>query len=290
MSELPAPTPDQLLLSLHYPELERSGCIDRSFDETLSVAKAVAVSRNDQPAASLIWCAQTIASIQRGFIAAFSHLKADAFYEAWCQLERCEVEILGLKHHHSVTDDDPHRIEYIEKMIQRWQALYPYKLFFSPELLKKKVVCSICGVKVTPRSNCGHAKFGVYDGEMCHHRVTEVEVLGISLVESPVQRYSVAFLEADEARKPKDHYNYGNVRFVVERLDSPFHGWDSYLTTRNISGSQAAHLASADPCPCLSGKSFGDCCTGTTEITVPHLQIRLYVQPSKSLPETELLL
>lgn len=288
-AEVKSPSPDvyQLLLKLHSPELDSSGCHSQNFDRDARIAKATAISSNDQCQATQVWCAQTIASIQRGFIAAFADMKADAFYKGWCKLERCEIDLLALRHHYVTAENDPHKIDYIERMIPRWQALYPYKIFFSPEFLKKRVECSICGTKVAPRFDCGHEKFGIYDGEMCHHRVTEVQMLGISMVQNPVQRYSVAFLSSEESGDPKDHYNYGNLKFVVERLDSPFHGWDSYLTSRVISATQLSHLASTDPCPCLSGKVFGDCCAGRLEVTIPHLQVQLDVAPSKLLPKIE---
>jgi hypothetical protein len=284
------PTASDFLNALRYPESPDWKCHEPKFLTSVAEAKARAVALNDESEAFQIWCAQTIASIQLGFISAFRNLKAGKFYDAWCQLERCEVDILSLNRHYPPTNEDIHRIGYIEKMIGRWQSLYPYKVFFSPELLKKRVECSICSARVTPRSHCGHEKGGIYRGELCHHRVTEVKILGISIVENPVQRYSVAFLSADDSGKPIDHYNYGNVNFVVQRVASPFHGWASHLTTRKIAASDVAHLDGSAPCPCLSGKQFADCCAGKTELTVPHLQIQLYVQPAENLPENELLL
>jgi hypothetical protein len=289
MNSIPS-TANDLLNALCYPEEADSGCHDSEFPKTLAQAKAAAVNRNDESEAFQIWCAETIDSVQRGFVAAFTSLKAGSFYNAWCQFERCEVNILSLNRHYPQTEEDPHRIVYIEQMIRRWQALYPYRVFFSPELLKKRVECSICGARVSPRSNCGHEKSKIYSGEMCHHKVTEVDVLGISIDENPVQRYSVAFLSTDKDGEPVDHYNYGNVKFVVDRLDSAFHGWDSYLTTRVIAASDIAHLDPMQPCPCLSGKTLGECCTGKSEVTVPHLQIQFYVRPSTNLPTNELLL
>jgi hypothetical protein len=35
--------------------------------------------------------------------------------------------------------------ERLLRMVNGWQALFPYKLFFSPALLKKRVECSLCG-------------------------------------------------------------------------------------------------------------------------------------------------
>ena len=290
MTNSTMPTANYLLKMLCYPEKVTSACHNSNFPDTLANVKATAIASNDESEAFQLWCAQTIDSIQRGFIAAFNNLKAGSFYEAWCQFERCEVEILSLKRHYPNTKEDPHRISYIDQMICRWQALYPYKVFFSPELLKKRMECSICGARVSPRSHCGHEKSKIYRGEMCYHKVTEVDMLGISLVQDPVQRYSVAFLSTGKDGDPVDHYDYGNINFLVERLDSAFHGWNSHLTTRAISASELAHLNPAQPCPCLSGKNFGDCCNGKSEITVPHLQFQLHVQPSKNLPANELLL
>jgi hypothetical protein len=160
-----------LLRSLSYPECPSSALHQPNIDEIILVAKKAAVERNDQTEATLVWQARTILSIQRGFIAAFNYLKCYEFYEAWCQLERCEIEVLGLRRYYTPNDGDTHRIDYIERMILRWQSLYPYKVFFSPEILKKKVVCSICGETISLRHHCGHEKFGIYDGEPCYHRV-----------------------------------------------------------------------------------------------------------------------
>ena len=212
---------NELLNALCHPEEASAGCHDSTFDDALANAKAKATADNDESEAFLLWCAQTICSIQRGFIAAFNSLKAEAYYEAWCQFERCEVEILSLERHYPRTEEDPHRTAYVDRMIRRWQSLYPHKVFFSPELLKKRVECSICGARVSPRSDCGHEKSKIYRGEMCYHKVTEVEVLGISLVQNPVQRYSVAFPSRSEGGKSVDHYNYGNVNFVVGPANPP---------------------------------------------------------------------
>ncbi len=284
------PAANDLLNALCYPEEAISACHNPKFPDVIASAKAAAIVRKDESEAFLIWCAQTIDSIQRGFISAFGSLKTGSFYEAWCQFERCEIDILSLSRHYPQTEDDPHRIAYIERMVLRWQAQYPYKVFFSPELLKKRVECSICGARVSPRSNCGHEKSNIYFGEMCYHKVTEVDLLSISIVQDPVQKYSVAFLSTDSDGEPVDHYNYGNLKFLVDRLDSAFHGWESYLTTRTMTASELAHLSPTQPCPCLSGKNFGECCMGKSEMNVPHLQFQLYVHPSKNLPANEFLL
>lgn len=274
---------------LRFPEKHSPFCAHPDFDEIAKKGKKNAVARGDQTEAGLFWQCQTIATIQRDFLSAFSALKESRHYDAWCLFAHCEMALSGLLRHHNPQPDDPHRLHFIQTMVGRWQQLFPYRVFFSPEILKKKVVCSICGGVVAPRSRCPHAKGNVYDGEMCYHKVVEVDLLGISIVENPVQKYSVAFLAAEDGSEKRDHYDYSNVQFVVDRLDSAFHGWEAKKTTRVLSRSDVAHLSGDAPCPCLSGKAFTDCCSSKEKITVPHLQINLYVSPSKPLPENELL-
>lgn len=275
--------------ALRYPEDDPLILKASDHHKILAELKTAALSRYDEEEATLVWKAETIAEVQTKFITAFSQLKKQNFYSAWCHLEQCEITLNSLKKHHIISDDDPHRLAYIDNMIARWQSLYPYKVFFSPEILKKKIECSVCRAPVLPRSPCGHKKGKIYHGDLCHHIVTEMEFLSISAVENPVQRYSVAFLANPDGTQ-KDHYNYSNVKFVSDRVSSPFHGWHSEQTTRKIAASEVAHLPSDHPCPCLSGAEFSECCIGRSELVVPHLQIVFYVQPEGNFPENELLL
>jgi hypothetical protein len=278
-----------LFESLQFPEKQSPVFADPDFDKVATEGKKCAIARGDQAEAKLFWQCQTIAIIQRDFLCAFSALKERRHYDAWCLFEHCEVALSGLLRHYIPLPKDSHRVHFIKTMVERWQQLFPYRLYFSPEFLKKKVVCSICGEIVTPRTKCPHTKGDIFDGEMCFHKVVEVELLGISVVENPVQKYSVAFLVAEDGSEKRDHYDYSNVQFVVDRLDSAFHGWEAQKTTRVLSKSDTAHLLGDTLCPCMSGKSFADCCYSKDEITVPHLQIQLSVPPSKVLPANELL-
>ncbi len=278
---------EALLAALRYPEKSTAPIHGSTLDEALSHVKAVAVARGDQVEASRVWQAETIAEIQRGFVGAFSQLKGGKFYDAWCQFERCEIALRSLHRHHTTEKDDPHRLDYINRMILRWQSLYPYRVFFSPEFLKKKVTCSICGSVVKPRLYCGHTKGALYDGKLCHHIVEKVELLSISVASDPVQRYSVAFLSNEDGSQ-RDHYNYDVVEFVIDRVASPFHGWTAVKTTRTLPSAAVAHLASEELCPCTSGSKFGECCLGRSEITVPHMEIEFAVTPSSDLPTEKL--
>lgn len=278
---------DDALLLLEYPETTKSIAHVPAFFERVAAAKTAAVSAGDQDEAKRLWIAEAVGHAQLIFENAFALMKEYRFYDAWCELEQCEITLGSLKRHFSDGPGDPHRIRYIETMVGRWQAIFPYKVFFSPEFVKKRVECSICGAKVSLRSPCGHEKGQIYDGEQCYHIITKCEFLSISAVEKPVQKYSVGFLCSDDGSRP-DHYNYDIVKFVIDRLASPYHGWHTENQTRTIPQSSLSHYLATARCPCGSGDEFGACCAPKPQVVVPHLQFIFYVQPPLELPREQL--
>jgi hypothetical protein len=215
-------------------------------------------------------------------------MKEGDFYKAWCGLEQCEITIASLKRHFSSPPDDPHRLVYIEKMVERWQSLFPYSVFFSPEFVKKCVECSTCGARVSLRNPCGHEKGQIYDGQQCCHRVIEAEMLAIAAVANPVQKYSVPFMSSKDGSGQLDHYDYRLVKFAADRLASPYHGWHDEKQTRTFPISAMAGRLPDTPCPCVSGMEFGKCCSTKPEIVVPHYQFVFHFPPPPGLPMNEL--
>jgi hypothetical protein len=281
-------TAEDFILELRYPELGASRLTETDFEDQLLAFKASAVARKDEQEANRFWCVQTIVEIQRRFIGAFAKLKSGSFYDAWCEFERCEIAIGNLSAHFQIDGPDSHRLQYIRRMVDRWQSLYPYKLFASPEFLKKRIACSVCRRRITPRASCGHKKGNLYNGEMCHHIVEEMDLVSISLVEQPVQRYSVLFLESEDGTQ-RDHYDYGNVKFIADRVASSFYEWKYERITRLVTAAEVAHLFADQHCPCLSGKRFGECCNNKKEFEIPHLQVTFSVPPPRELSNLQLL-
>lgn len=280
----------ECVAALRFPESATSGTHDAALPARIAEGKAAAVLAVDEMQAAVYWQAKMILAIQLGYLEAFRKLKAGEFYAAWCELERCEIQLDLLIKNFPPLESDEHRLQLIGRMILRWQELFPYRVFFSPEILKKKIVCSICKGRITPRGNCGHVKGWIYQGDSCHHIIEDAEILSISIVENPVQRYSVVFFSGPDGTQV-DHYNYGNVKFVADRATSAFHEWFAEMGKRTIAASLAANLALEAPCPCLSSKAFGACCKNSPTITVPHLQISFIGdEPDSTLPKDELML
>jgi hypothetical protein len=281
-------TPQEAIRLLRHPERQRSAARDPAFAHKVASSKAASVISGDQETAKLFWHAQGIAQAQLSFEKSFGLMKEYKYYEAWCELERCELTVASLQQHFAVAPEDSHRIGYIQTMVERWQAIYPYKIFFSPEILKKRVECSTCGARVSLRNPCGHEKGEIYDGEECHHRVVECELLSISAVTNPVQKYSVGFLSSEDGSGSRDHYNYAIVKFAIDRLASPYHGWLQEDQARTIPIASVAHLPADSNCPCGSGSVFGGCCATKPEVIVSHCQFVFFVQPPPELPQNQL--
>ena len=244
--------------------------------------KRDAVTRDDQSTAKWLWCLETILYIQQEYLRTFEELQGGHYHKAWCTLEKVEIAC-GFLDRHFHSEDDRYKTDFIVRHTERYQTLYPYHLFYSPALLKKKVKCSICGSILSIRNPCGHMKGEIYNGELCSREVVEFDVLEVSLVTNPVQKYSVLFTKGNNGG-PVDHYDYTLVRYVVKGLRTPFDPWDISWTRIRHPHSLYSHVASSDPCPCGSGKCYADCCLQEEGVLRPHARVHFSIPPPEDLP------
>lgn len=254
----------------------------KPFVNALAELKKKAVKENDQSFAKIIWCLEQILKIQDNFIIAFFQMKAEEFYLAWCSLEKVELDLQFLNPHFCDVNNE-YQVPFIEKHVSQYQSLFPYKLFFSPEFLEIEKTCTTCKKIVTPRNSCGHRIGNIYNGEQCGRNVTKLELLGIGIVEEPVQKYSVLFLSDANGGGEKDHYYYSVVQYLIKRLNSPFHDWDVDWTKRRHPHSRYSHVGPNDPCPCESGKKYNDCCLQESGVLRPHVEFIFHVSPPEHL-------
>ncbi len=236
----------------------------------LAGVKASAVERGDQDLASAAWCLEQIAAAQEFYLMAFSQCRQRQFYAAWCELERGEVRLSWLRRHFL----DPRHslgVEILCDRITRMQALFPYRVFLSPGLLVKRMRCSICGEIIRLRRSCGHRRFSLYDGEMCGRILEDVEPLEVSLVERPVQKYSVAFPQG------LGSYNYALVDYLVRALETPWSEWSVEIQKRRrvlpeYDTPAYRKLGRNERCACGSGLKFKKCCLDKMREEHEHYQ------------------
>jgi len=249
----------------------------------LSRLKQLAVEEDDEGTAKDIWCLEHILIIQGEYVEAFAQMKQGNYLVAWRALAQVEVNLSFLARHFSERNGE-YRIHFIEQHVARFQKLFPYPIFASPEFVHIRKACTICGREVSLRNPCGHRVFEIYGGEMCGRRIEKAEVLGISLVRHPLNKYAVMLpLKSDGT----DPYNYSLVRYAVDRLASPFHVWTLQETRMRHPHGRYRHVGRNDPCPCESGQKYQECCLPTSGVMRPHYEFGFAHEPLLDVSEVE---
>lgn len=233
--------------------------------------------------ANKLWVLKTIFEVQNKYLSAFSLMKKGKYYKAWCALEYCEISLYYLYKHYTPDKNDEYLIKFIGEKIEQWQSLFPYKVFLSPEILEKKLNCNICNSVITPLSYCQHKVGHLYLGKLCLREIGDFEFLGLSLVENPVQKYSVPFTKDEITGKEVDHYDYSSVKYVADRLDSSFENWKPNWVKKMIKRSEFNNVLKESLCPCNSKKLFIECCYNKKLLLLPHLQVEFHKELPKHL-------
>jgi hypothetical protein len=238
---------------------------------SLAEHKKTAVQVGDQTLAKEIWCLEETLDAQAKYLEAFQQLKKADYYGAWCTLEQAELAI-GFLRPHFQSEWATYKLDRIEEYVRKWQGLFPYKIFFSPEIVEIEKTCSICNKPVSLRNHCGHEVGEIYNGEMCCRIISKVEFLGTATVSSPVQKYSVPFIVDPKTGQQRDHYNYTLVKYAAQRIEDPFLGWSCTWTKRRHPHSRYRHVGRNDKCPCESGKKYKHCCLKEEGVLRPHVE------------------
>jgi hypothetical protein len=248
------------------------------FTSELQNIKDEFVKQGNQEQAKLLWIYQTIIEAHRLYINAFHLLKSKAYYQAWCELEKIEIVLNSLKKHF-IYDKKQYFLWHIEKSVKNLQVIYPYRLFASSEILKKKKKCSVCDKEISIRNSCGHIVGEIYDGEMCHRVVTEADVLGISIVENPGNKYSVMFIKDSKTDEQTDQYNYETIDYLFELIELPYEFWDLEVSECETRKEDYGSVGRNEPCPCKSGLKFKKCCMKNIGKKYPHYEF-IVLNPS----------
>jgi hypothetical protein len=65
--------------------------------EKLESLKVTALEKKQQEKAAHIWCTKEAILVHQSYLSAFSKLKGQKFYEAWCDLEMVEKGLWSIK-------------------------------------------------------------------------------------------------------------------------------------------------------------------------------------------------
>lgn len=250
----------------------------------LAILKRQAVAGQQQALAKAVWCLETVAVVQQAYLRAFVKMKKGEFYAAWTILEKVEKTLYVLDRHLRASCGE-YGLEFIRASTTRFQALYPYKLFISPEIWKQEVRCGLCDALITLRSNCGHELNEIYDGERCYRRITKSTFLSISIVCNPVQKYSVLFAPdpaVSGGAPAKDVYPL--ARYVSQGLLCAWDAWDMEHTTSIHPHAHFADVSPDEECPCIAPQgTYAQCCLPLAGVLRPHTAVTFNRPPPHTL-------
>ena len=160
-------TEKNLLLSEKYKDIS---CVDCS--EQFSVLMREAENSNNERLANAIFI---VNEYKRLFclIGEYYHLLDLREYEkSWDMLQNCFDTLRFV----SRFCKDLYDLPEIERNLESYEELYPFKLFFSPEYIIAKSHCSLCGKSMQSLS-CPHRKGELYWGKRAVEVVDEIKEL-----------------------------------------------------------------------------------------------------------------
>jgi len=228
-------------------KMRQNQLLPEEYWKKLLEIKKTAVKNSEHSISKVSWCFETIGHIHDEYIRSYNQLKEGDFYDSWCSLEKCETQISFLDDHFH-DEKDEFGIDYIRNYVEKLQSLFPYKTFISPGFTGKRR-CSICNEMITPRNCCEHENGEIYDGEMCSKIVTDMNILEVSIVDNPVQKYSVINAEK---------HNHELLKYLIKKFSSPWELWDYKISKKLVS--KYSKIGRNELCPCESGLKFKKCC------------------------------
>lgn len=240
--------------------------------DSIKNEKAKAIEHGEEDKANECWRILKAIDINMLYIQAFQNIKRRNYRDAWNELEQCEINYQSLSENSTESFLINTRAVFIREKVLKWQSIYPYCLFISPGFKIGYHTCSICDHRVRPRSRCEHKKGKIYNGELCLHIAHDIEFLELSIVSTPVQKYSL--MHDDTA------LDFTLLQYLSDILENAFEEWDLNRTTMKFPRERFVNVKNEDKCPCQSGRDFQHCCKGEKEIEIPHIDFIL----SKPLP------
>lgn len=237
--------------------------------DKIEIEKKIFVTNKLEAEATQCWVFQTILEIHLAYNQAYSLIRVGDYYQAWCKLERAEITLKGLKRHFNYSSDI-YLLKFIEKAVKNLQAIYPYRIFSSIELIELEKKCNICEQVLTIRNPCGHRVGEIYGGEQCIRIVTKSKVVGIALVENPVNKYAVMFTKDPKTDEQVDQYDYSSIAYLFKLINSPYEYWNLEIRNKLIPHSQFRSFSRNDRCPCGSGIKYKKCCGLLDGVKVEH--------------------
>ncbi len=241
--------------------------LNNKVSKAIEELRQKAIDCQNEDEANYCWCLKQIYKIQNEFISSVNALKKQKYENAWCMLDRADIELGFLENNFDIAQEkDKYHLVFIGNMIKEYQKLFPYHYFFSRESIIKAEVCSICGKTISLRHPCGHKVGKLYMGELCLRNVTDIEFKAESIVTDPLDKY--AYLKFQDRE-----YNYGMLEALMMEIDTPYD--EFHIETIQIQRPEYKGIGRNELCPCGSGKKYKKCHLGTKDELMNHYKVHI---------------
>ncbi|NNB71600.1 SecC motif-containing protein [Pseudomonas fluorescens] len=240
--------------------------IDFDCEHYLSQLDDLKTQTQDDSKKNRIWVYHALLDCHLLNLKIFDLLKSGTYYSAWCLLEQLEITISDIQYNKEHVRGE-YGLAFLDNAVSSWQALFPYKIFFSTREIIKKKSCSICGEPRSVMRSCGHRKRKIYGGEFCYDVVNEFELISFDAVANPVRKISVP-IDPDN-----DHYRYSMLEAVLQEVKTPRQQFWAVKTSRPAAHHTGVH-APDFPCPCSRNThTYLNCCMTQPFVERNHIEI-----------------
>lgn len=221
-----------------------------------------AIKQKNENDANYYWCLKQIYIVQQKFLSAFNSLQTKKYKSAWMLFDEADIELCALEENFDISiNNDQYSLIFIGHIIKLYQKLFPYRFFLSREGIIKKEKCSICGATISLRNGCNHKVGKLYMGEMCYREVVDYELIAISIVKDPFDKYALIEVKGSE-------YSYVLLEWLMKYIKHPYDEFNVSIT--RVKKPEYQNIGRNDPCPCKSNKKYKYCHCNTEDELMDH--------------------
>ncbi len=230
--------------------------------------KVEAIKYNDEYLANLSFLLKVYFNLLISISEFWKLCEKAEYQDAWHHLQDALNNIRSIK---SFIDNESQlSIDRIYTYLYNIEKLYPYAYFLSIEMICKKRTCSICKKSVFD-PDCTHMAGELYWGEMALEVVGDIEFIGTSLVENPMDKRCVIVMNLEKNKLEEGPFKA--VHCLIQNSKGPLRNFDLIITKRKLPRSFYNSWSEDSFCPCGSRKKFKDCCYDKEFIFNPHYQL-----------------
>jgi uncharacterized protein YchJ len=184
----------------------------------------------------------------------FKYLNEKKYRESWLKLQDIFDDIRNVCRF----TNENYRFEllHISELLKKYEELYPFTVFSSPEYIIKKSKCTICE-KSKLSLECMHITGNIYWGKLASEIIEEADIRAIAVVPNPKDKR--LYLEASDKNISENDRFIKLQKFLSIKLSFlQLFNIQSYITYKN--NDSIKKNGRNDKCSCGSGLKYKNCC------------------------------